>query len=189
MKTPVLLLDVDGVINACTRKPDPNAWEHWQTGEAAASGRVWPITWSPEVVKFLTALHDSGQVEIRWHTTWQQDAQRIADLTGLPKFPVAHAPEFLAGSQEAAAAILEDRRPVWWKLPAAERVVAEEGRPLIWIDDDISDELWRVGGMAYQIGTVDAPALLVCPNARTGLAPKHLRAMSSFLAELEEGSK
>jgi len=102
---------------------------------------------------------------------------------------VADAPEFLAGSQEAAAAILEDRSPVWWKLPAAERVVAEEGRPLIWLDDDIADELWREGGTAYQIGTPDAPALLVCPNERTGLTPKHLRMIDSFLAKLEEGGK
>jgi hypothetical protein len=187
-KTPVLLLDVDGVVNAITKTPDPNVWESWQKGEAESNGRTWPITWSPEVAKYLTGLHDSGRVEIRWHTTWQEDAQRIADLVALPTLPVADAPEYAEGGRFAARMIRENR-PKWWKLPAAERVVAEEGRPLIWIDDDIADKLWREGGMAYPIGTVDAPALLVCPNERTGLAPKHLRTIDSFLTELEEGRK
>jgi len=181
---PVWLLDIDGVINACTNKPDRTVWpaDDWRTDRVNASGHHFPITWSRQVVDFIRNAHDSGLVEIRWHTTWQHEAQAVADLTGLPKFDVAHAPEFLAYNQIAPASeaerIREGRpRPPWWKLPAAERVMRDEARPLIWTDDDIT---WstQAGLRAH------APVLLVSPDERTGLTKRQLRKISDFIADL-----
>lgn len=188
---PVWLLDVDGVINACTRKPDRNVWaaDQWKTSKATANDREWPITWSTAVVDFIREAHESGRAEVRWHTTWQHEAQAIADLTGLPKFDVADAPEFLEHEQRSSASeaerIREGRaRPAWWKLPAAERVVRDEGRPLIWTDDDIT---WSLHSYDKDKGLrAHAPALLVSPHVQTGLTRKQLRQISDFLDLLAE---
>ena len=46
-----------------------------------------------DVVDFLIGVHEQDRAEIRWHTTWQHDAQNLANLVGLPTFPIAEAPE------------------------------------------------------------------------------------------------
>jgi hypothetical protein len=183
---PVWLLDVDGVLNACTKVPDRNVWtkDQWDGGKASASGREWPIMWARPVAEFIRTVHAQDRAEIRWHTTWQHEASAIADLLGLPEFAIADAPEFLAHEQRTPASEAEriregHPRPAWWKLPAAERVVRDEGRPLIWTDDDITWSLARYNADAGL--RAHAPALLVSPNERTGLTPKHLRQIGDFL--------
>lgn len=180
MTVPVWLLDIDGVINAATLKPDPHVYPpgSWQEGHAVSNGRRWHIWWSRPVIDFINVVHASGRAEIRWHTTWQHEAQAVADLVGLPEFPVADAPEFLTGSQEAARARLEDRPEVWWKVGAAERVVLDEKRPLIWTDDDIGDGLARA---RHSIFHENDSVLLVCPPLRVGLTPRNLLGIGKFL--------
>lgn len=183
---PVWLLDIDGVVNAISKKPNRTVWptDDWSTGKASCDGFDWPIMWSRPVVDFIREVHESGRAEVRWHTTWQHEAQALADLVGLPKFAVAYSPEYLEHwlrtSASEAERLREGRpRPVWWKLPAAERVVQDEGRPLVWTDDDMTWDLARYdkdrGLRAY------APTLLVSPDKSTGLTPKHLRQIADFL--------
>lgn len=186
--TPVWLLDIDGVINAVSRKFPTHAWpeEVWRTERIPNSMGTFPITWAQPVIDFLRDTHERGRAEVRWHTTWQEEAQLVADLTGLPVFPVADAPEFRNGSADAAAWIAAGSRPgrePWWKLGAAMRVVEQEGRPLVWTDDDIGDALW--GADHIKVGADGAPALLVCPNHRTGLDAKDLMLIGQFLTDLE----
>jgi hypothetical protein len=48
---PILLLDVDGVLNALPEvRDDLGVWDDWQFGNATADGARWPIIWSPSVV-------------------------------------------------------------------------------------------------------------------------------------------
>ena len=181
---PVMLLDVDGVINAITKKPPTFAWPRgaWRTGKAIAHGEPWPITWSTRVINFLTGVHEEGRAEIRWHTTWQHDAQNLADLVGLPKFPVAEAPEVPRDNVpngELIAARMRDGLPGWWKYGAARRVVIEEQRPLIWVDDDITRELTRrTRDNLANIGQVR----YISPDSTTGLIPRHLSEIDAFLS-------
>ncbi|MCW2621617.1 MAG: hypothetical protein JWL64_1219, partial [Frankiales bacterium] len=42
---PLVLVDVDGVVNALAR--GHGAWPDWQLGSARALGADWPIQWSP----------------------------------------------------------------------------------------------------------------------------------------------
>ena len=185
---PVWLLDIDGVINAVSRKPPTHVWpeEVWQQERVLNVMGLFPITWVQPVIDFLTEVHERGRAEIRWHTTWQEEAQLVADLTGLPVFPVADAPEFRSGSANAAAWIAAGGRigaEPWWKLAAAQRVVQEERRPLVWTDDDITDALWN-----YDMGAnfeAHAPTLAVCPDHRTGLVRKDLDLIDTFLYDLE----
>lgn len=181
--TPVMLLDIDGVLNAITKKPNTNIWPaaSWQTGRAVADDFSWPIMWSVEVIKFLTAVHDDGLAEIRWHTTWQHEAQTLADLVGLPTFPVADAPEAPRDdlpNGELIAARIRDGLPAWWKYGAARRVVIDERRPLVWVDDDITYELTR---QARDTLAALGPVRFISPDYRTGLTPRHLREINEFL--------
>ena len=187
MSIPVWLLDVDGVVNATSKKPDGSIWpkDQWSTGTANGEDREWPILWAQPVVEFIRMVHESGRAEVRWHTTWQHHAAAIEDLVGLPKLAVAEAPEFDNQAQYAARAIL-NQLPRWWKLPAALRVVEVEQRPLIWTDDDISSELHD---RRYDLDNLrrNAPTLAISPNRFIGLTPKHLRQIASWLTDLEGG--
>ncbi len=171
---PVWLLDFDGVINAITGKPDPSVWprEEWVRGTAFADGVGWPVLAARPVLAFVHEVHTAELAEIRWHSTWQQHANTvIRPLLGLPEFPVQPSPERTLGPMYQG----------WWKLPAAERVLHEEGRPLVWTDDDLATERAR---RPRGLGTVAGAAstLLVSPRQNTGLTPKHLRQIREFLA-------
>lgn len=64
--TPLLLLDVDGVLNALADDGEHVvAWPDWRRGRAEADGTAWPILWAPAVVERLRSWHDSGLVEIQ----------------------------------------------------------------------------------------------------------------------------
>lgn len=167
---PVWLLDIDGVVNACTKKPDRNVWpaDQWIRGHAEANGHRWPILFARPVAAFLREVHESGRAEIRWHTTWQHEAAHVAELLDLPEFPVQDAPEFTARTGE------------WWKLPAALRVVEDEHRPLVWTDDDAGDPWDLPRGDRARLAAA-APTLIVAPSHTTGLTPKHLRQIDEFL--------
>lgn len=182
---PVWLLDIDGVINAISPKPDRGVWpaDQWITGVANADGTDWPILAARPVVEFIRRVHESGRAEIRWHTTWQHDAANLARLLDLPDLAVQACPEFATRRQGLAGAAPVAVRETWWKLPAARRVVEEEGRSLLWTDDDADQELRPHGGRRALAGT--APRLVVCPRPRIGLTRRQLRAIDAFLTDPE----
>lgn len=181
MTVPVWLLDVDGVVNAATKKPDPNVWpaDDWVQGRASDDKRSWPITYARPVAAFIREVHEQGRAEIRWHTTWQEWAHAVSRLLGLPEFPIQEAPEwaeFLVGDRVK----LHDDE--WWKIGAALRVVEEEKRPLLWTDDD-ADSVWN---LPYDVRTrivTAQPTLIVAPAPETGLCRRHLRQIDEFLTE------
>lgn len=169
---PVMLLDLDGVINAIGDLGPDLPLKDWKRGTACSSpGNDWPIRWSPTTVAFLNDIHARGLVEIRWHTTWQIAAWNVSDLVGLPRFDIAVAPE---NNWDQVAM---KRR--WWKLPAALRVEFEENRPLIWCDDDIS---WQLGPESQKALRANGRVLLVSPSQETGLAPRHYDKINKFLS-------
>ena len=187
-RKPVLLLDLDGVVNSFSVKPPKYAWPaaEWKTGSAVSLDKEYPLLWSTAVVGILNALHweGNGKVEVRFHTSWQADAWNFADVVGLYRFPIQPCPEYPTGMEsegELIAARLRDGLPGWWKYFAAERVLAEERRPLIWVDDDITWELPRVRrDRMAQLGEV----LLISPDKYTGLMPKHFKLIDEFVKEV-----
>jgi len=168
-EVPVWLLDIDGVINACTRKPDPNVWpkDAWRSQKVNG----FPITCAVPVLDFIHRIHREGVAEIRWHTTWQKDSALIEQAFGLPHLPVQDCPEF-------DTRYASDR---WFKLPAAERVVMKDGRDLIWTDDDLG---YCKGGddwVTLEYMREERRILTIAPSDNTGLTPKHLRRIDEFL--------
>jgi hypothetical protein len=165
---PVWLLDIDGVINALGNSP-PRDWPIacWRSVEAESAHNIrWPIVAAQPVLDFIAVVHDKGQAEIRWHTSWQGFANNVSRELGLPEFPLQPAPEYD-----------EPLSFTWWKLPAARRVL-EEGRRLIWTDDDFSEELTRAQRREL---SASGRALLLGPDTMTGLRRRHLKRIEAFL--------
>src|SRR5918998_5926162 len=123
---PILLLDVDGVLNAPRRQLP----EGWQQG----TFNGFRLSWDPTITARLRELHESGRVEIQWLTTWTTDADRLlAAPMGLPRGLVTHAradatPTGFAGSFSGGSG--------WWKLTAARAVAeGEPDRRVVWVGD------------------------------------------------------
>lgn len=176
---PVWLIDIDGVVNALARGPVAGSWppaewtQHVVRADIPGSGRmVLPIFVAQPVLDFVMRVHASGAAEVVWHSTWREAAvSDLAPVLGLPTLPVSVAPEWTTRP-----------RDVWWKLPAARRVV-ESGRRLVWTDDDIAVVPDQVADLAAREDT-----LLISPDPQAGLTADHLTAIAAFLDFDDPGS-
>jgi len=184
---PLVLLDVDGVLNALARPPDQRAWTDWQLGQAVADGRSWPIAWSPSVVDAVRGWRQHADVQ--WLTTWGHNANdSLRELLDLPALPVAgthqdgpvapgepdDAPLAHASVAPAAPDELTGR---WWKFDVVRHLVrTRPGRRLVWVDDDL-----EVEGAVAQWMAREADCLLVAPSPITGLVAADLARVDDFL--------
>ncbi len=191
MSPPLWLLDVDGVLNAATSSPDRSVWDDWQRGEAVAAGRVWPIWFSPTVCRRIGHLHEEGSVDVRWLTTWEDDANAgLRELLGLPRLPVAgRAREVHAGNPGPHGFVGRTPprpAPGWWKLTVARRVADPDPmRPLVWTDDDLRYEQEALAWAEDRPG----PRLLVAPQTHVGLTPPQLDAIEEFCRQPRLGAQ
>jgi hypothetical protein len=185
---PLLLLDVDGVLNALS-DGDARTWPTWRTGHAVADGTAWPIRWSPDAVARLRSWHESGHLELQWLTTWGHEANTgLRALLGLPEMVVAGTYEDAAaeaGSVEPAAADAHagvapsapDRLSGhWWKHDVVRRLRHEHpARRLIWVDDELHaaspHRTWAEGAGIVTIG----------PDPRHGISPGDLSVIADVL--------
>ncbi len=168
---PVWLLDIDGVINAWFRGVDPptHIWPQEQWIRVEVDGfTLWAAR---PVLDFISEVHRRRKAEIRWHTTWQHDAEKVGTAFGLPHFWVQDAVKEFANQAEMLL------RGKWWKLPAAWRVVGQEQRPLVWTDDDIVDLNDRETTSLTRAGKT----LLIAPTPAYGLTRSQLDRIAEFL--------
>jgi len=159
VEKPLLLLDVDGVLNGLVMKLPAG----WETGMFNG----YRICWDPSVVSRLRALHDEGRVEIQWLTTWCEDADRLlAEPMGLPRGLVTHSEH------------RTERLPGWWKLHHAREIAeSDPDRRIVWIDDDHGPYDREAHGWVQAHPNV----LAVRPDFRTGLTHAELDAMEAWL--------
>lgn len=188
MSRPLVLLDVDGVLNAM--QPG-DAWPDWQVGQAVADGRSYRIRWSPSVV--TRVLRWAEVSDVQWLTTWGHDANRsLRHLLGMPELPVAGsyddersdagqpdpAPAGSDAHAEVAPAAPDQLTGRWWKFDVVRRLVHDDpGRPLVWLDDDL---LGALDMMAWTREHASA-SLLVAPDLGSGLVGADLDAVDAFL--------
>jgi hypothetical protein len=168
----LFLLDVDGVLNACPiwdpygkdrDCPWPGGWETFQAGR-------YQIKFAPDLCEALLRIHESGLAEVRWLTTWGQEANtQLAERFGFPQFRVVDTPPPLGDAQG------------WWKYPLAVAAAASTER-MVWADDDLpqSREAW---GWAQ----TESKVLPVAPDHYTGLTPADIERAVAFLSEEERG--
>lgn len=176
---PVWLLDIDGVLNAFSRDLATHVWpeDAWIVGEAEGGTNMWRMAIGRPVRDFILEVHEQGLAEVRWHSTWQHQSQNVAKLMELPMLAVHSAPEFRHGHWASSA--LDG---TWWKLAGAERVLAEEQRPLVWTDDDI-DYYLEKDKRAHLHSLPQT--LLVSPDHKCGLTQKELDRIRVFLESFQ----
>ncbi|MFD2094003.1 HAD domain-containing protein [Blastococcus deserti] len=165
---PVLLLDVDGVLNAVCRELP----EGWRRG--TFNGYV--LSWDPTVTARLREWHESGRVELQWLTTWTERAdQLLAEPMGLPRGLRTHRregmlPTGFGGEWRGVSG--------WWKLAAARAVAeAEPGRRIVWIDDDLAVQAEDTSEWLAANGQV----LVVAPDLVRGLTHAELDRVEAWL--------
>ena len=165
---PILLLDVDGVLNAA----------RWELREGWERGTFhgFVLSWDPTVTARLGELHESGQVEIQWLTTWTTDADELlAEPMGLPRGLKVHdrADAVPTGYSGPAGGLSG-----WWKLAAARAVAdAEPDRRIIWIDDDLAEQAEDTGEWL----AAHPHVLVVAPDLFEGLTHQQLDEIEAWL--------
>jgi hypothetical protein len=144
---PLILLDVDGVLNILSDDDAPASWDLVRKGRATAEGSSYPITWAPDVVEAIKGWLDAG-ADVQWLTTWGHDANRsLRELLGLPELPVAgtydHEPAGVPDDDGPSHAAVAPAAPdpltgQWWKYDVVQRILREQPkRTVIWIDDEL----------------------------------------------------
>ena len=167
---PLLLLDIDGVLNAYKHDPKKaplpaHAYQDLTSySVSTVGGRAFTFWTSPTLISEINALDASGTVEIAWLTTWQYQANAcVSPVLGLPQFPVA-------ADQGGRFS------DYYWKPRAASEALTLD-RPIIWIDDVENAESVR-----KEYEESDIPHLLIAPDSRHGLLPGDIAAVKEFIA-------
>lgn len=208
---PLVLLDVDGVLNAVG--PPDDAWPEWRRGTARAGGRAWPVRWSPGVVAAVRGWQDTADVS--WLTTWGHDANLgLRELLDLPELPVAgthadadHAPATALPAPAKAPATADpatadpadgDAAAAAGPALAAVTPAAPDALTGAWWKFDVVRRLvqtaperrlvWVDDDLAHSDAVrawmrAHTTSLLVAPDPFTGLVQRHLDAVERFLAD------
>lgn len=164
---PVVLLDVDGVLNAFPATLYPQGTEGFQDFRSKPCNG-YEICYSPQMGERLISL----DADFVWLTTWEHRANEfIGPLFGWDAFPV------LEGGEEWY-------RRGWWKTTVAEKFIRKNPRPFIWIDDDLASEAWNIG--IDWVRDQSAPFHTVSPLTVTGLLPSQLDEIEDFIAGLDK---
>lgn len=167
---PLLLLDVDGVLNPCDAKPTRRP-EGYTTHRLAPKGcdprkpyRVWL---HPGHGAMLLEFVERVGVELAWATTWEHDANTmIGPVIGLPELPVI---------EWGFTAIM-------WKFNGV--LEYAQGRPLAWLDDDFGTYGTERAWFERERGIT--PTLLHHVDPRVGLASGDLDTVAAWAAGLED---
>ncbi len=143
MSKPVWLMDVDGVLNDW-RAPQAEGWVRFPTDHG------FNMTFDPTLMERILRLHNDGEVEVKWLTTWCHDANKMLreefgfaedlDVLGYDWYKKdrvsSHFP--IPGQPWTPAPPLPFR---WWKLCAVDEFVkANPDQRIIWADDDLNDD-------------------------------------------------
>jgi hypothetical protein len=117
-KKPVILLDVDGVINILG---SGKIWRDMQTKKVASDGEIIDVCYSPSMIDSINKWH--ARADIKWLTNWDEEAKlSLSPALGLYQFKMART---------------NDHHET--KIETANRIAQEVGDKtlMIWIDSEI----------------------------------------------------
>ena len=158
---PVVLLDVDGVLNAM---PGPRAVPHdsWPDWKHSSTGGF-PLWTSKRMASEIASLG-----EVHWLTTWNEDNMAnlaISPLVGIGPFPVAASPSDR----------LDFGDELWKPRTAAN--YANKYKCVVWIDDE-AKSLWKL----WDGGRAPSNMLIISPKPSDGFTDIDLEWAKLWLA-------
>lgn len=160
MQAPLVLLDVDGVLNPLHRSPG------YQRYRATPDGAFYRVLLNPVHGPLLARVAEATGAELVWASFWKGAANDwIGPRIGLP--PLRHVP---------IPPLAPGHTPGVWKARHVGPWVG--GRPFVWLEDepDVADTL------AVQPGL--GPYLVVQVNPWTGLTEQHVEQARRWLDAL-----
>lgn len=160
-KKPVILLDVDGVVNIIgTGK----IWGDIQTKKVATNGEFNDVRYSPSMIDSINKWNT--RAEVKWLTNWDEEAKlSLSPALGLYQFKMAR-----------TSAHYEN------KIETANRIAKEIGDKtlMIWIDSEI-ESLADTPGMKKMYARPNT--LLISPD--WGMSPDEVNLVDECLEGLE----
>jgi hypothetical protein len=165
---PLVLLDVDGVINLArfrssrerSRLLREGGWFHRRPRDPFTDDRL--LVNLRQARPLARLLAESG-AELAWATTWGPEANDVfGPLLGLPALPVA---PVNPGNSNKASTVIP------WTA----------GRPWAWLEDQR-----RELDMARALTSRSVPSLPVLVDRATGLAGDHVERVREWLASLQD---
>lgn len=117
---PLLLIDVDGVLNPFSAREVPEGYTDHKIIPAGWIDKPLTVRLNPDHGPMLLDFAERTGFELAWATTWESDANTlIAPHIGLPELPVIGFNHFYKSN---------------WKFGAVQEYAKD--RPLAWLDDD-----------------------------------------------------
>lgn len=171
---PLLLIDVDGVLNPWFRCHPPFCHCHPGWIRARSFRGRYKLVLNPAHGPQLLALAADTGAELAWHTSWEDEANiEVGPRIGLPVLPVVPYPPLPPTGRNACLTLGV------WKARCA---VAYAGtRPTAWLEDE-PDAPAEVARLAK------GPFRVVLTDERTGLGDDHLAEAREFLTGLGAGT-
>jgi hypothetical protein len=177
---PLLLLDVDGVINLFSRRSlAMHLEQEFVAVPPSKGGLTFPIRVPAGTSDRIAQLEERFQLV--WATTWETEARSVlAPQLGFGEdwpvieFPVARTSHpLLAGQRKFSDP---------WTAKLDEVLTYSEDRPMAWIDDILYPDAHRVFRLRDR--TV-APSLLIQPQEHVGLHDGHVKKLLTWADGLD----
>lgn len=163
MTNPILLLDVDGVLNPYSSKFTP---ENYNTHFFTVPNGTFKVYLNPlDGEKLLSLGYD-----LMWATSWEDDANiHIGPNIGLPTLPVIHLPRVYSTKD--------------WRLYFKTETILKEmnvlGRSYVWVDDAVTLRDHR-----FLVLNSTVPCATLRVNAATGLTDEDFERLREIRKEL-----
>lgn len=181
MDKPIILLDIDDVVNALEPEENKDWWFDKDFRSDPASGNF-RLRLSQEMADALWALN----CDIRWLTTWTQTVDfanlNIGRAFGWPKLPALSMRDLPFGGLGAGD---NDWKQLWVR-----EVCKDPGPPVVWIDDDANYFVRHLGDLGVKDGLKwldpHGRLFIVCPKVDVGIRKDDIEKIRAHLTKFNQ---